>query len=42
MTEYIVGKVDNNEQASSNCVYMQKKLANYIEIKKKVKLAFLR
>lgn len=37
MTEYIVGKVDNNEQASSNCVYMQKKLANYIEIKKESK-----
>jgi vesicle-fusing ATPase len=30
--EYIVGKVSNNEQASSNCVYMGSKNLDYIEV----------
>jgi len=33
MTEYIVGKVSNNEQASSNCVYVKSKKLDYIEVK---------
>jgi vesicle-fusing ATPase len=32
MTEYIVGKVSNNEQASSNCVYVKSKKLDYLEV----------
>lgn len=32
MSEYIVGKVSNNEQASTNCVYVKSKNLDYVEI----------
>jgi hypothetical protein len=32
MTEYIVGKVSNNEQASTNCVYVGSKKLDYLEV----------
>lgn len=32
MTDYIVGKVSNSEQASSNCVYVKSKKLDYLEI----------
>lgn len=32
MTEYIVGKVSNNEQASTNCVYVGLKKLDYLEV----------
>jgi vesicle-fusing ATPase len=32
MTEYIVGKVSNNEQASSNCIYVKSKKLDYLEV----------
>ncbi len=33
MSEYIVGKVSNNEQASSNCIYAKSKGLDYFEVK---------
>jgi vesicle-fusing ATPase len=33
MTQYIVGKVLNNDQASTNCVYIKSKSLDYLEIK---------
>lgn len=32
MSEYIIGKVDGSEQASTNCVFVKSKSLNYIEI----------
>lgn len=32
MTEYIVGKVNNNELASTNCVFVKSKSLDYIKI----------
>ena len=32
MTEYIVGKVSNNEKVSSNCVYVKSKKLDYLEV----------
>jgi len=37
MTEYIVGKVDNNELASTNCVFVKSKSLNYIKINTETK-----
>lgn len=37
MTEYIVGKVNNNELASTNCVFVKSKSLNYIKISTETK-----